>query len=210
MIIGFENYSHKYNFNDVTGIIHVGAHHGQEYNEYVQTFGNVNTHWFEPLNDAFDVLKKNLLSYSNVFLYQFALGDKFENIEMFVDNGNEGQSSSLMQPIQHINLFPHITFEEKRIVHVRTLDSFHIRNSNVLVLDTQGYELKCLQGSIETLKSVKYVFSEFNMVEMYKGCPTFEDLNNFMLQHHFTLKEQWYTEGSWGDAFWIKEDDNTL
>jgi len=48
------------------------------------------------------------------------------------------------------------------------------------------------------------------MVEMYKGCPTFEDLNNFMLQHHFTLKEQWYTDGSWGDAFWIKEDDNTL
>ena len=33
MIVGFDNYKHLYNF-DVKGIIHVGAHIGQEHNEY--------------------------------------------------------------------------------------------------------------------------------------------------------------------------------
>ena len=38
MIVGFNKYKHKYQFN-VTGVIHVGAHVGQEYNEYIETFG---------------------------------------------------------------------------------------------------------------------------------------------------------------------------
>ena len=36
MIVGFEDYKHNYDFTDVTGIIHVGAHHGQEYEEYIK------------------------------------------------------------------------------------------------------------------------------------------------------------------------------
>ena len=123
---------------------------------------------------------------------------------MFVDHGNDGQSSSLMKPTGHIELFPHITFQEKKHVHVRTLDSFNISNSNMLVLDTQGYELKCLMGSKNTLNNIKYVFSEFNTIEMYQGCPTFDELNQFMINHGFELKEQYYTDGSWGDAFWSK------
>ena len=90
------------------------------------------------------------------------------------------------------------------MVHVRPLDSFHINNSNVLVLDVQGYELKCLHGSIETLKSIKYVFSEYNTNEMYEGCPTLDELNMFLSQHGFSMRENYITSDSWGDAFWSK------
>ena len=205
MIIGFEDYKHKYDFTDVTGVIHVGAHHGQEIDAYMETFGNIITHWFEPLPDAFQILHRNVLGkYPNTNIYQFALGDKFESISMYVDSGNDGQSSSLLKPIEHTNLFPHITFENKAMVHVRPLDSFHINNSNLLVLDVQGYELKCLYGSIETLKSIKYVFSEYNTNEMYEGCPTLDELNMFLSQHGFSMRENYITSDSWGDAFWSK------
>jgi FkbM family methyltransferase len=204
MIIGFDDYKDKYNFEDVTGIIHVGAHHGQELESYINTFGSVFIHWFEPLPHVFNILKQNTLHYNKSLLYPFALGDKKETIEMFVDSGNDGQSSSLMKPIGHIEIFPHITFDKKQHVHVKTLDSFCINDSNMLVLDTQGYELKCLLGSVNTLKNIKYVFSEFNTVEMYEGCPTFQELNDFMIHQGFKLREYYYTDGSWGDAFWSK------
>jgi len=204
MIVGFQDYKAKYNFSDVTGVIHVGAHHGQELKEYVSTFGDLNIHWFEPLQDAFEILKQNTLVYKKSYIYPFALGDRKDDIEMFVDTGNDGQSSSLMKPIGHLEMYPHITFEKKQKVHVRTLDSFNIINSNILVLDTQGYEMKCLLGAINTLKNIKYVFSEFNTIEMYEGCPTFEELNQFMIEQGFLLKEYYITDGSWGDAFWSK------
>ena len=54
MIIGFDDYKEKYNFQDVSGVIHVGAHHGQELDAYLSTFGSVFIHWFEPLPDVFD------------------------------------------------------------------------------------------------------------------------------------------------------------
>jgi FkbM family methyltransferase len=203
MIVGFENYKNQYDFSDVTGVIHVGAHHGQEYHDYINTFGEVVTHWFEPLNDAFEILT-NLLQYPNVHLYKYALGDGYANTEIFVDTGNGGQSSSLLKPKDHINLFSHVTFDNKQQVNVRPLDSFKITDSNVLVLDTQGYELKCLQGSIETLKSVKYVFSEYNTNEMYENCPSLDELNNFLSGQGFNLKQQWITDSFWGDAFWSK------
>ena len=203
MIVGFEDYKNKYDFTDVTGVIHVGAHYGQEYPDYINTFGNITTHWFEPLNDAFEKLT-DLLKYPNVHLYKYALGNGYANTEIFVDSGTDGQSSSLLKPLDHINLFPHITFDNKQQVNVRPLDYFDIVDSNVLVLDTQGYELKCLQGATKTLQSIKYVFSEYNTNQMYENCPSLDDLNNFLIGQGFTLKEQYITDGCWGDAFWSK------
>jgi FkbM family methyltransferase len=204
MIVGFEDYKHNYNFTDVTGIIHVGAHHGQEYEEYINTFGNIKTHWFEPLKSAFIVLIERIAKYQNVHLYPFALGEEKCNLYLNVDNQNEGQSSSILSPKEHINIFPHIKFESKQIVYVKPLDFFDIKDSNMLVLDTQGYELKCLKGSIQTLKHIKYIFAEFNTIELYEGCPTFDEINMFLNEHGFYLKEKYYTEGYWGDAFWSK------
>ena len=48
MIVGFEDYKNNYKFN-VRGIVHIGAHIGQEYEEYIEKFGNIETHWFEPI-----------------------------------------------------------------------------------------------------------------------------------------------------------------
>jgi hypothetical protein len=109
-----------------------------------------------------------------------------------------------LKPKDHLNLFPHITFDNKQQVNVRPLDYFEIVDSNVLVLDTQGYELKCLQGATKTLQSIKYVFSEYNTNQMYENCPSLDDLNNFLIGQGFTLKEQYITDGCWGDAFWSK------
>lgn len=205
MIVGFEDYKNNYNFN-VKGIVHVGAHIGQEYDEYIQNFGNIETHWFEPIPSIYNDLENNLKGKPGVNLYNFALGETESKSQMFVDIGNEGQSSSILKPKEHINQFPHIVFDDtnKTDITISKLDNFDIGDSNMLVLDTQGYELNVLKGSLETLNKIDYIFTEFNTVEMYDGCPKIEDIDLLLSDYGFERVETWYTSQNWGDAFYIK------
>ena len=205
MIVGFEEYKGNYDFSGVKGVIHVGAHHGQEYEAYLETFGmNIKTHWFEPIHDVYQVLETNLLNKPGAVLYNCALGPEETKMKIWEDSGNEGQSSSLMKPKDHLTQWDHITSAQTSEVDVRTLDSFIIRDSNVLVIDAQGYELEVLKGAKETLASMTHVFLEINSKEMYEGCPSLFDLDCFLSELGFVLREQWWTSDNWGDAYWSR------
>ena len=59
MIVGLDEYRLKYDFSDAKGIIHVGAHIGQEYQVYNNFFcKDVPIYWFEPRTK-----EKNLKKY---------------------------------------------------------------------------------------------------------------------------------------------------
>ena len=205
MIVGFSEYKHNYDFSNVVGVIHVGAHHGQEYEEYSKQFGPwTHTHWFEPLPSVYSVLESNLGGKFGVKLYNYALGPEETVMSIWEDSENGGQSSSLMKPKGCLEEWDHITFNQTSDVQVRTLDSFDIRNSNMLVIDAQGYELEVLKGASKTLESVHHVFCEVNSIEMYEGCPTMEDLSVFLADRGFALKENWWTSNNWGDAYWSR------
>ena len=53
MLISFSNLKRKYNM-DIKGIIHIGAHYGEEIVDYIDE-GIQNIVVFEPLNDNFDI-----------------------------------------------------------------------------------------------------------------------------------------------------------
>ena len=205
MIVGFEDYKNNYKFK-INGLIHVGAHIGQEYQDYMDNFGQIETHWFEPIPTVFNSLSQNLSDKPKVNLYNFALGESESISNIFVDQGNEGQSSSILKPKEHINQFPHITFEEKSKIqiNIKRLDDINTGESNALVLDTQGYELSVLKGAKQTLNKIDYIFTEFNTIEMYEGCPKIEEIDEYLSKFGFERKETWYTSQNWGDAMYIK------
>lgn len=205
MIIGFYNYKEKYDFSKVTGVIHVGAHEGQEWDLYHKEFGSeIFTHWFEPDPRIFARLVHNLIEKEKTSLYKYALGSTEGVQKMWEEVDNDGESSSLLKPKKISEIYPTLSFKKGEDVHVRTLDSFRIKDSNVLVLDVQGFELEVLKGSTETLHSIDHIFSEVNSDELYEGCPTLEDLNNFLIPLGFSMRENWWTDGSWGDCYWSR------
>ena len=69
----------------------------------------------------------------------------------------------------------------------------------------QGYELNALKGSINTLKNIEYILTEFNVIEMYDGCPSIEQLDEFLQPFGFYRQETWNVDGVWGDAFYLKK-----
>ena len=205
MIVGFDEYKNKYDFSNVVGVIHVGAYHGQEHVEYSEKFGPwTHTHWFEPLPSVYSVLESNLAGKFGVKLYNYALGPEESVMRIWEDRENGGQSSSLMKPKGCLEEWDHITFNQTEEVKVRTLDSFEICDSNMLVIDAQGYELEVLKGASKTLRFMHHVFCEVNLIEMYEGCPTMGDISNFLSEYGFFLRENWWTSNNWGDAYWSK------
>ena len=192
----------KYNFN-IKGVIHIGAHYGQENNIY-EDLGVENRMFFEPLKSNFKVLKENVSD--KYTLINKALGNEEKSISMFVERENEGQSSSILKPKRVVTQYPWIKFEEEEIVEMTTLDrvNFNRGKFNFINIDTQGYELEVFRGAKETLKSIDYIISEINRDELYEGCAQVNELEDFLYTYNFKLVETNWGEGSWGDGIFVK------
>ena len=102
----------------IVGVIHIGAHYGEE-NPVYEDLEIQNRMFFEPLSKNFKVLKSRVGDWP---CYNFALGSKTMEAEMFVEAKNNGQSSSLLKPGVHLKQYPHIVFNERETVNVKKLD----------------------------------------------------------------------------------------
>ncbi len=189
---------------NITGVVHVGGHYGQETKEYNDNGIQIG-HFFEPQEKAFNILKDSCKQY-NYNCYNVALGPSEQIMEMFVEEHNQGQSSSLLEPKKHLDDYPDITFTKKIQVPVKTLDSFNIKDCNFLNLDVQGFELEVLKGSYKTLSCFDIIYTEVNKAEMYKNCALVNDIIDFLTPQNFTLQKLvWYNDYTdWGEALFIK------
>lgn len=203
MLLNLQQLKEKYNLN-IKGVIHVGAHFGQELSSY-ENLNIKNVMFFEPLPHTFERLKANTNG-KNVTLVNTALGNMIGEIEMNVETANEGQSSSILEPHIHLQQYPHIRFNNKINVKITKLDTFieEKEKYNFINVDVQGYELEVFKGGSEFLNSIDYIMTEVNRDEVYKNCVRVEELDNFLLQYNFKRTETTWDGGTWGDAFYIK------
>jgi FkbM family methyltransferase len=205
MILSFTNIVKKYNMN-ISGIIHIGAHQGQEVREYVEN-GYQDLIMFEPLSENFRVLEENLKNMNaNISAYQVALGNEEKNVVMYLsDNGL--LSSSVLKPKVHLELHPSVGFPTTEEVEMKRLDSFveETKNFNFINMDVQGYELEVLKGGMETLKHIDYVYCEVNRDELYEGNVFIEDLDKFLADYSMERVETDWAGTLWGDALYIRK-----
>ena len=97
--------------DDINGVIHVGAHLGQE----VEDYNNYNLKkiiLFEPQQSIFNQLLLNTKGLDNVNCFNFGLGSVNEKKTIYKSMENEGKSSSVLQPELHLSVQPNIKFDE--------------------------------------------------------------------------------------------------
>lgn len=188
----------------IKGLIHVGAHYGQEYEIY-QKLGINNLIFFEPLVHNFEILKTHVGEKAKLF--QLALGNENKKVKMYVESANHGMSSSILKPQKHLEQYPQIVFDEEEIVEMVRLDDFlsEKENYNFLTIDVQGYELEVLKGSRETLTNISGILTEVNRDELYSNCVRVEQLDDFLKNFDFNRVETNWEGGTWGDAFYLKK-----
>ena len=208
MLISFPSLVNKYKLN-VTGVIHVGGHIGQELPTYKKS--NVeNILIFEPQKTPFKKLSKvaSELSFESIKLVNKALGNSIQKIEMTCND--DGLCSSILNPKIVLDQYPDIKFDRKEKVDMITLDSYFEEvvqdQYNFINMDTQGYELEVLKGAKNSLKNIDTVYTEVNNVEVYENNALIEEIDEFLNDYNMVRVETDWMGGTWGDAFYIKQD----
>jgi FkbM family methyltransferase len=202
MLLNLNDLVVKYNMT-INGIIHIGAHFGEEHTTYKKL--NVNkVVYFEPVKKTFNKLKESV---TDAELFNYALGCENKSIEMYVEEKDLFGCSSILKPSSNYDT---VSFSSNEIVEMRTLDSFNFSGYNFLNIDVQGYELEVLKGSSETLKNVDYIICEINketpLKKMdYIGASNVNDVISFLNQFGFKLVEEDWAGVSWGDGLFIKK-----
>jgi len=200
MLLNLEELQKKYNLN-IKGIIHIGAHQGQEYSTY-KRMGITNLIFFEPIPESFEVLKNNVRG----IVVNKALGSYNGKAIMYIAS-NEGISSSLLEPLYHSVQYPKILFDDTLEVDIIKLDDYlgHCTEFNFINIDVQGYELEVFKGAVEALESIDYIMTEVNRRDLYKECVQVAELDSFLYGYGFERVETCWPEITWGDALYIKK-----
>jgi FkbM family methyltransferase len=153
----------------IKGIVHVGAHEGQEVSDYLELTKNI-VLW-EPIPSLAHKLDEK---YPELGIVQAVAWHKNTTLDFWVTSFSEG--SSALRPLEH-EVFDQIEVEAKR------LDSLE-NNCNVLVIDTQGSELNVLMGA--DLDKYDIIQVETNTRERYDGAASKEEILEY-LQEKFSL-----------------------
>jgi FkbM family methyltransferase len=204
MILNFKELIDKYKI-EIKGIIHIGGHHGQEYDLYKEL--NIPILYFEPLSRNFSYLENKTKHDPNVIAFQCALGNDNKIVEMNVETVNNGQSSSILKPKKHLEQYPHIVFDSTEEVNMFRLDDIEIdlTKYNFINIDVQGYELEVFKGACNTLKNINYIISEVNRDEVYENCAYVDELDFYLSKFDLERVETDWAGESWGDALYIKK-----
>ena len=212
MLITIQELKQRFNIQ-VSGILHVGAHKCEELDAYLQLgIPNFNIYWIEALQELVDEMtKKN----TNTKIYQAVISDKDNEVITFNitrnDHTGDTQSSSILEFGSHATSHPQVKVVDKRIMLTSRLDSvierenIDMSNVNFVNLDIQGVELRALKSMERYLTNIKYIYTEVNTEQVYKGCDQMSDLTAYLNQIGFKLADaRIYKQFGWGDAFYIK------
>ncbi len=204
MLLDLASVIQKYK-KEITGIIQVGAHFAEEHDSY-KKMGVDRFIYIEPCQNAFDVLMNRFKGDPEVYIFQFAAGSEFRMGEMFTETMNQGQSNSLLKPAEHLLQHPDITFDFREQVVINPLISIMgvAEGCNVLVMDTQGYELEVLKGAGMLLDDIEVVYTEVNRGQVYEGCAQVQEIDEFLWQHGFVSVAEYWATPIWGDKIYIR------
>src|SRR5688572_9342366 len=121
MLLNLTNLIKKYDLK-ITGVIHIGAHHGEEVPEYFNNKIN-NIILIEPCSPAFKKLQYLFSQSRTIKLINAACAAVDGEAMMYTETANKGQSNSLLQPMRHLQHYPDIQFKGTEQVKVMRLDT---------------------------------------------------------------------------------------
>ena len=181
-------------------IFDVGANRGQSIETYKKIFENPIIHSFEPIKSEFKIMAERYKNEENVFLNNCALGSQIEQKELNITVNTKNSSFNrtidsdwLKKRSKEFNVKPADYITSKQKVNVITLDHYceknKIDNIDLLKIDTQGYEDKVLQGSLNNLRNnnIKAIITEITFSDIYEKYFSFSDLEKFLIPNNFRM-----------------------
>ena len=185
------------------GVLHIGAHEGQEASFYAQC--NVPVTWIEALPAKYEALQRNIQEFPRQNAICALLGDSnVREVEFFISN-NDSASSSIYLPSAEAN----VPFEmiKKTFLEMKRLDSLIspelAKKLKHWVVDVQGAELKVLEGAGELIHFCNSIIVEAKRQSNYTNGTTWGELVNFLELNGFVALWQ-IGENDEDNAYFIR------
>lgn len=187
-----------------TGVLHVGAHLGEEASDY-EKFDWTPAIWVEAQPNLVQTLNSKLDSSLHKII-EAAIWEE-DGVPLKLHVASNSQSTSLLSFGTHEDSYPDITFVSEIAVITKRLDSIIKTEEmpNFINLDIQGVELPAIKSLGNLLLSVDYIYTEVNKREVYRGCTLVAELDEHLLLNGFKrVTTRWYLKEGWGDALYIR------
>jgi len=182
-------------------IFDIGGNKGQSIEKYLNIFNQPIIHSFEPVKTDFDYMYQKFKNNKNIFLNNIALGDKTEkkefNITAKTDNSSFNKinlgTDWLKERSKEFGTTERGYITSIQKVSVIKLDDYckdnNINQIDLMKIDTQGYEDKVLEGSINTIKEnrIKAIKTEIMFDNVYDKYFSFSDLEKFIIPNNFRM-----------------------
>jgi len=202
----------------LTGVIHVGAHRGEEIREY-EDLGAKQVIWVEANPDVFEEMRVALTNAessieSHAFQYAASKEDhttvkfnRYYGPDAGYLRGNKG-CSSLLKAEGRFEEWYKDTIEVETITIDTLLEEndFNIEDFQLLNMDVQGAELMVLNGSEKVLDNVKWVTTEATWEDPdYIDNVMYDELKSFLESKGFVETQIVPHAKNWGDVLFVKE-----
>jgi FkbM family methyltransferase len=172
---------------NLRGVIHVGAHAGQERHKYARYALEVL--WIEANPSVVPQLKQNLRDFPKQRALQALITDTDGTPHTFhIYSG----ASSILELAQVTDIWPQVKYVDHIELSGVTLptllkrEGIDLRRYNGLILDTQGTELSIMKGAEAILPQFKYIKTEVADFEAYKGGALLHDVQRYLQTQGFT------------------------
>lgn len=138
----------------------------------------------EPRPEAVTHLEDEYESNNSVSIIPRAVGERRKSIELkvpevsgsasaYVPKDLDWRSDSHKEPIKKVK------------VEQNTIDKLISKKVDILKLDTEGHELKVLEGAQNTIQNVKIVISELQFNPYYEGAVSAETMIEYLKSEEF-------------------------
>jgi FkbM family methyltransferase len=211
MLIPVEELSTKFSICP-GAILHVGAHLGEEREEYLANgWGrNEGILWIEAQKDLCEILSRK---FDNSFPSESVINALVWNMDgttkpFYISNST--QSSSMLAFGDHSKLYPSVKTIDQIELQTSRLDSLimtssYLKRFDFVNLDIQGVELQALEGMDSLLLDVTWIYTEVNFDEIYRDCSRVFQIDEYLSGFGFKrLLTRKAVRGGWGDALYVK------
>lgn len=185
-------------------ILEIGSNDGSQALRFLEIFKNPRIYCFEPDPRAISRFKAKVGSRSNISFFEIALSNHNGEIEFHQSGGhlNKEQletmpngwdlSGSIRQPKDHIIAHPWVKFDQIVKVSTSTLDTWCEQNGigtiDFIWMDVQGAEIDVFKGGKKALRKTRFLYSEYNNRELYKGQLNLKQMIKFLNKFEVVIR----------------------
>jgi FkbM family methyltransferase len=172
-------------------IVEGGAHIGLNTLALVSIWPKATVYAFEPQPQLFLRLKEKVFGYSNIICSSCALSHQTGTAKFYISGPVFDQSSSLLEPKEHLTAYPQVTFKDAIEVNTINLDEWAASNGvnhiDLLQLSLQGSEFDVLRGAPKIIKQTKCIYLHIAYSELYKGSHLFAEVRPWLVSQGFKM-----------------------